>query len=322
MATITIDVDLPPGVTLTGYERCGDGHGFEVDWAWPDRCRCGRCGREADARIEVKVSATQVVRDLDVWGQPSFWVYPPAFFRCPHCHHRQHLIPPFKRRDVSYTLRFEQHVLRSLIGSTEEDVARRLGISAETVARIVRNQLADAKARELDPGRVITDVGIDELSLKKRHKLYVTILTDLTHPDRPEVLAVAKGRDEAAGRACLGRLSDEQRGQVRTYRADMGPAYHAACRGMLPNAAAVIDRFHVAKLFNEAVDRERGKNHPGVQGHPDEGRAEGVPIPDVGVPPEPGRPDRGGAGGTRQAVRPVAPAPDAVRHPGPVPADL
>ena len=129
MATVTIDVDLPPGVTITAYERHGDGHGFEVSWPWPARCRCDRCGREDAARIEVKTAA-QVVRDLDLWGQPSFWVYQPAFHRCPHCHSRHHLIPPFKRRDVSYTLRFEQHVLRSLIGSTAEDVARRLGISA------------------------------------------------------------------------------------------------------------------------------------------------------------------------------------------------
>jgi hypothetical protein len=31
---------------------------------------------------------------------------------------------------------------------------------------------------------VITDLGIDELSLKKRHKLYVAVLTDLSDPDR------------------------------------------------------------------------------------------------------------------------------------------
>jgi transposase len=262
MSAVTIDVDLPDGVTITAYHRLPDGHGFEVDWPWPDRCRCDHCRREVEARIEVR-DAAQVVRDLDVWGQPTFWVYRPAFHRCPVCHHRQHLIPPFKRRDVSYTLRFERHVLRSLIGSTEEDVARRLGIAAETVGRIVRNQLADAKARQVDPARVVTDVGIDELSLKKRHKLYVTILTDLSDPDRLEVLAVADGRDEAAGRACLGHLSGGQRGQVRTYRADMGAAFHAACRGLLPNAAAVVDRFHVAAAFNRVVDRERGKNHPG-----------------------------------------------------------
>jgi transposase len=290
MATVTIDVDLPPGVTITAYHRHGAGHGFEVSWLWPTRCRCDHCHREEAARIEVK-QTVQVVRDLDLWGQPSFWVYQPAFHRCPGCNHRQHLIPLFKRRDVSYTLRFEQHVLRSLIGSNEEEVARRIGISAETVGLIVRNQLSDAQAKQVDPQRVIQDVGIDELSLKKRHKLYVTILTDLTDPERPEVLAVAQGRDEAAGRACLDKLTAEQRQQVRTYRADMGPAFHAACRDRLPKARAVVDRFHVAKKFNEAVDRERGKNHPGLQGQADQGPAEGIPVLDVGVPAGPGGSD-------------------------------
>ena len=321
MATVTIDVDLPPGVTLTAYARHGDGHGFEVSWPWPARCRCDSCRKEGDAHLEVK-DTVQVVRDLDIWGQPSFWVYQTVFHRCPWCHHRQHLIPPFKRRDVSYTLRFEQHVLRSLIGSNEEEVARRLGIAAETVSLIVRNQLADARAKQVDPQRVVTDLGIDELSLKKRHKLYVTILTDLTDPDRPEVLAVAEGRDEAAARQCLGQLSEEQRRQVQTYRADMGPAFHAACRDLLKNAKAVVDRFHVAKRFNEAVDRERGKNHPGVQEEAVEGGAEGVPLADVGVPPQPAGPVRGGQGQAGGAVCEVAPATDLVRDPGAVPGDL
>jgi transposase len=321
MATVTIDVDLPPGVTLAAYARHGDGHGFEVSWPWPARCRCDSCRKEGDAHLEVK-DTVQVVRDLDIWGQPSFWIYQTAFHRCPWCHHRQHLIPPFKRRDVSYTLRFEQHVLRSLIGSNEEEVARRLGIAAETVGLIVRNQLADARAKQVDPQRVVTDLGIDELSLKKRHKLYVTILTDLTDPDRPEVLAVAEGRDEAAARQCLGKLSEEQRRQVQTYRADMGPAFHAACRDLLKNAKAVVDRFHVAKRFNEAVDRERGKNHPSVQEEAVEGRAEGVPVTDVGVPPQPAGPVRGGEGQAGGAVCEVAPATDLVRDPGAVPGDL
>jgi len=295
MATITIDVDLPDGVTIVAYERHGDGHGFEVSWPLPNRCRCDHCRREEDAHLEFK-EAVQVVRDLELWGQPSFWIYQPVFHRCPHCHHRQHLIPPFKRRDTSYTYRFEQHVLRALIGSNEEEVARRLGIAAETVGLIVRNQLADSKAKTVDPQRLVKDVGIDELSLKKRHKLYVTILTDLTCPDRPEVLAVAEGRDEAAGRKCLEKLSAAQRLQVQTYRADMGPAFHAACRGLLPNAQAVIDRFHVAKKFNEAVDRERKKNHAGLQAEALEGAAEGVSLVNVGVPAEPQGPDRAGEG--------------------------
>jgi len=321
MATVTIEVDLPPGVTLTAYHRHGDGHGFEVSWPLPDRCRCDRCQREEDSHIEYR-DTPQVVRDLDLWGQPSFFVYQPAYHRCPRCNHRQFFLPPFRRQDVSYTYRFEQHVLRSLIGSNEEEVARRLAISAETVGRIVKNQLADAKAKQVDPGRVIRDIGIDELSLKKRHKLYVTLLTDLTDPDRPEVLAVADGRDEAAAQKCLEKLSAEQRQRVQAYRADMGPPFHAACRKLLPNAKAVVDRFHVAKKFNEAIDGQRKKNHAGLQEEAVESRAEGVPVADVGVPPPSAGPVGGREGEVGGAVRHAAPAAAAVRVPGALSGDL
>ena len=81
--------------------------------------------------------------------QPCFWIYQAPFHRCARCNYRQHIIPPFKRKDVSYTYRFEQFVLRSLIGSTAEEVARRLGISAETVDRIVENQLGVTTAFHL-----------------------------------------------------------------------------------------------------------------------------------------------------------------------------
>jgi transposase len=280
MAQVTIDVDLPAGITITAYERHGDGHGFEVAWPWPERCCCPCCGWEDEARLEV-TNRVRVVRDLDILGQPSFWIYQAVWHRCARCQHRHDVLPPFKRQDVAYTYRFETQVLNLLIGSNETEVARRLGIAAETVGRIVRNRLADDN--QIDPDRVITDVGIDEISLKKRHKLYVTVLTDWTNPDQPQVLAVAPGRDEAAGQACLEKLSEAQRQQVDTYRADLGAAYHNACRQLLPNARGVADRFHVAKLFHEAVDAERKKNHPEVQGELIQSGAEGLSVVDVGV---------------------------------------
>jgi transposase len=280
MASITIDIDLPEGVTITTYQRLGEAHGFEVDWVWPERCRCQRCGHEDKARWE-QTGKARVLRDLDVWGQPSFWSYPAAFHRCERCHHRQDLIPPFKRKDASYTYRFEQHVVRLLIGSTEEEVARRLGISAETVARIIKLQLSAAKT--MDPQRVITDIGMDEISLKKRHQLYVTILTDLTRPEQPQVLVVMPGRDEAAATKCLSQLTVEQRAGVKSYRVDMGAAYTSACAKLLPKAAGVIDRFHVAQLFNAAIDGERKKNHEAIQGEAEPSPAEGISLADVAL---------------------------------------
>jgi transposase len=200
-----------------------------------------------------------VIRDLDIWGQPSFFVYQDRMHRCSHCGHRQALIPPFKRRDVKYTYRFEELVLTSLINSTAEDVARQLGISAETVERIVKNRIEDARAQKVSPTRQVKNIGLDEISLKKGHKTYATILTDLTDPSKPEVLAVAKGRDEEAAQRCLAVLSAEQRARVATHCTDMSPAYLSACRQALPASQSVIDRFHVAKKLGEVTDTLRKK---------------------------------------------------------------
>ncbi len=321
MPTVTIEVEVPEGVRILSYQRRGEAHGFEVSWPLPTRCRCERCGREEDAAIEFK-DHVQVIRDLDLWGQPSFWVYQPPYHRCRWCNYRQFLIPPFKRKDTSYTDRFEQQVVRLLIGSTEAEAARRLGISAETVARIVRQQLVDAQAKEIDPQRVITDVGMDELSLKKRHQLYATILTDWTNPEAPQVLAVAAGRDEAAARKCLEKLSEQQRQQVQSYRADMAQAFHTACRALLPQARAVVDRFHVAQKFNEAIDGQRKKNHACLQGPALESPAAGVSLPDVGVPsPAPG-PQSGTAPATGESVSETPPAARSLPVAAALPTDL
>lgn len=255
--TVEIQVEVPAGVTIVEYERIDKGHSFHVSWDLPDVCRCETCHRESPLQL-IEKAKFLAIRDLDVWGQPSFFVYQDVLHRCP-CGHRQALVPPFKRKDVKYTFRFEEFVLTSLIGSTAADVEQRLGIAAETVERIVRNRIADAKGKHIDPQRRIERLGMDEISLRKGHKGYATIMTDLTDPAKVEILAMAKGRDEQAGRECLLALSEQQRLAVRFHHTDMGPSYLAACGALLPNSQSVIDRFHVAKKLGEVADKLRKK---------------------------------------------------------------
>jgi transposase len=256
-ATVEIQVDVPAGITIGEYERIANGHAFHVSWELPAVCRCETCKREVPLNL-IEKDKFLVIRDLDVWGQPSFFVYQDVMHRCP-CGHRQALIPAFKRKDVKYTYRFEEFVLASLIGSTAMDVEQRVGIAAETVERIVRNQVEDAKAKKIEPGRRLERIGLDEISIRKGHKGYASILTDLTDPSKLEILAVAKGRDEEAGRACLMALSAEQRLAVRFHHTDMGPSYLAACAALLPNSQSVIDRFHVAQKLGDVADGLRKK---------------------------------------------------------------
>ena len=298
MAAVEIELDVPEGVQVRGYERIEDGHAFEVSWPLPETFTCEHCRRSEPTRVQYGAKV-HVIRDLDLWGQPSFFVYQPPYHCCRRCNRRQWLLPPFKRKHVTCTFRFEQEVLRRLIGSSEEEVARRLGISAEMVGTVVRHQLQDEQT--IDPQRTITDVGLDEISLKKRHKLYATVLTDLTDPKHPRVLAVAAGKDQQAAEQCLERLSPEQRRQVQTHRTDMSPAFAAACRAKLPGSQQVIDRFHVAKKLGEAADRVRKKDAC-VQGAAYSPAAEGIPVLSVGLPHATGEPDRGAVAGLTDLV--------------------
>jgi transposase len=123
----------------------------------------------------------------------------------------------------------------------------------------VKNRIQDAKGKKVDPRRKIERIGMDEISLRKGHKGYATILTDLTDPSRPEILAMAKGRDEAAAKACLEVLTPQQRDAVGFHHTDMGPAFLSACAEGLKNSKSVIDRFHVAKKLGEVADALRKK---------------------------------------------------------------
>lgn len=98
-----------------------------------------------------------------------------------------------------------------------------------------------------------TSLGIDDKSIRKGHR-YATLLVDL---DNGCVIDVADGRtiDVAAG--LLRGLSETARSGVEAIAMDMSPAYIAAAREVLPDAAIVFDRFHVAMHLNAAVDRVR-----------------------------------------------------------------
>jgi len=253
---VEVQVDVPEGVAIRGYERHQGAHVFEVDFELPERYSCSKCGCVSEAQIRYK-NEVLAIRDLDLFGQPSFWVYQPPMHQCPRCRQRTQVATPFKRPHVTYTYRFEQYVLEQLVGTSVEDVARRVSLSAETVEYILEHQLL--AERQIPPEREITSLGFDELSLKKRHKLYATIMTDLSD-EHPRVLAVARGRDRQATEACLAKLSPQQRQQVRSHRTDMSAVYPQVCSELLPNSQLVLDRFHVAQQLGRIVDRVRKKH--------------------------------------------------------------
>ena len=92
------------------------------------------------------------------------------------------------------------------------------------------------------------------MSYHKRHK-YATLVYDL---ERSVVVWVGQGR----GRATIDQffdhqLSGYQKSQIHTGCCDMSEAYMGAITTHCPNARLVLDRFHVVKALNDAIDEVR-----------------------------------------------------------------
>lgn len=103
---VTVELELPEGMELREYCRVNDGHGFHVTWTPSPAFHCDHCG-QVEPTLPYAKNTFYTVRDLDLWGNPAFLVHQPLLHACSGCGHRQHLVPPFKRKDTQYSFRFE-----------------------------------------------------------------------------------------------------------------------------------------------------------------------------------------------------------------------
>lgn len=212
-------------------------------------CRCPHCGRRGiiiRQRPEVREW-----RDLPVGGWKVFLLFAPREVRCP-THGRVEEDIPWAPSGARTTYRHEYLLLCYCQSMTQKAAAKLLGVSSSTLS----DQLHRSITRHRD-GRRIRDLrtlGIDEVSYCKGHK-YATLVYDL---DRSVVVWVGRGRGrETIDTFFNTMLSAYQRARVRAACCDMSEAYMGAIRAHCPNATLVLDRFHVVKAINAAVDEVR-----------------------------------------------------------------
>lgn len=144
---------------------------------------------------------------------------------------------------------------------TQKAAAELLHIPKSTFSDILHRTIE--RARDGHRIRGLKCIGIDEVSYKKRHK-YVTVVYDL---ERSCVLWVGPGKDrEAIDTFFNNELSDYQKKKIRWACCDMSETFIGAIKEHCPNAKLVLDRFHIAKALNEAVDEVRKEQWRKVSG--------------------------------------------------------
>jgi len=220
-------------------------------WVKPHKngCLCPHCRRRG--RIKRIMDQPRVWRDLPVCGWSVFFWYYPKEISCP-THGRVQEEIPWAESYARVTYRFEYIMLVYCQLMTQKAAAKILHIPKSTLS----DQLHRTITRIRDGHRIrgLRSVGIDEISYCKRHK-YATIVYDL---DRARVVWVGQGKGrETIDEFFNESLSDYQKSKIKWASCDMSATYIGAIEDHCPNAVLVLDRFHIAKALNEAVDEVR-----------------------------------------------------------------
>ena len=147
---------------------------------------------------------------------------------------------------------FEAMVVELAKSQPVAGMAGRVGELDTGLWRFIGHDVDRARLYEDHTG--VEAIGIDGTS-RKGHR-YITVLAD---PAGRDVIRVVPGRDaNAVERFALDfmdRNGDPDR--VAPVTCDMGPGFAKGIREHPPDAARVIDRFHVVRHANGAVDKVR-----------------------------------------------------------------
>ena len=101
----------------------------------------------------------------------------------------------------------------------------------------------------------ITAIGIDEVAYTLGHH-YMTLIYQINEGSR-RLIGIVKDRKESSLTEWLNTLGPERCAAITIVCSDMWKPYLNVIKRMLPMALNILDRFHIVKKLNEAVDETR-----------------------------------------------------------------
>lgn len=205
------------------------------------------------------------LRHLSLGGYKTYIVIRPKRYQCQTCDQK----PTTTQQLDWYTPKtpctkdFEQEVMRSLINSTIQDVSLKLDLGPDTIEGIL-DRWVDAKV-DWEKIKSIKVVGIDEVTVKKGHRDFVTIISSYVE-DELIVLGILVNRTKAVVEEFFRSIPKRLRKTVKFVCSDLYQGFIGAARAVFGKRVAICaDRFHVAKLYREGLECLRKKEMKRLQ---------------------------------------------------------
>lgn len=245
-----------PNIKITKIERNNNEIFIHV-CSLEDETHCHKCGNPINNFYgygqEIKL------RHLPLFNLKTYIIIKPKRYLC--CNHSTKTTTtqklPWYREKSKITRKYEEHILLSLINSTIKDTSIKEDIGYGIVEGIIDKNISS----EMDwDGLVnLNKLGIDEISLKKGHKDFVTIISAYID-GHLRVIAVLKDRKKQTIKDFFMSIPKRLRKTVTIICSDLYVGFINAAKEVFGKKTKVVaDRFHVVKLYRKGLESLRKK---------------------------------------------------------------
>lgn len=232
-------------------------HDYRVDATYtPIPERCPYCPETlfTGNRLYRHGTFEQEVMDLPSHGKRVGITLKRVRMRCRDCDKTfPQPLPDLDERGTM-TTRLVRHVEKESLKKTFASVADEVGVAANTVRSVFL-----AHVKHLDDTTVFETpvrLGIDEVFLLKKGRAVFTNLEQST------IVGVLPDRLKKSVNKHLRTLTVER---VEVVAMDMCKSYKDAVREVMPNAAIVVDKFHVVRMANKCLEDVRKSFRGGLE---------------------------------------------------------
>lgn len=186
---------------------------------------------------------------VPLWGIAVFFVYAMRRVECPECGVKVEQVPWGDGKN-HLTTRYRWFLARWAKRLSWRGTACAFGTSWENVFRSVQHAVSWGLAHRSLAG--IEAIGVDEIQWQRGHR-YLTLVYQI-EDGMKRLLWVAEERTEQSLRGFFTTVGAEVCGGIRFVCSDMWQPYLNVIAEQIAQAVHVLDRFHIMKKMNEAID--------------------------------------------------------------------
>jgi len=216
---------------------------------------CHKCQKPTTKRYDT--APVIQIRHLPILDTPVYLKIYPVRYQCKECDDNPTTTETYDwcSKGSSLTKGLEKYLMRNLIHSMVQDVAKKDGIGYKALTAALNRQINQKV--DWDEYKNLDTIGIDEISMKKGYKSYVTIVSSHNKQGDLSVIAVIEGRLKEDIKEFLNSIPSHLKKTVKTLCTDMYDGFVNAATSVFSDKVVVIDRYHVAKLYREPLDKLR-----------------------------------------------------------------